>query len=145
MLAWAGRSTASPRSDFSILSKETLTENHFNTAYEAVESLRSNWLRTRGPDSFSTPTEVRVYLNNTLMGGVETLRSITMQGVLYIRHYDGLQASARWGLSHGAGVIFVSTRPDSEPGDRVPGTELQPPPPPSTPPVPPIPPQAFLK
>ena len=123
----SGQSSA--HSDLSVLTQQTLNENHFQTAYDAVQSLRSNWLLSKGTDSFQTPTAVRVYLNNTLLGGVETLREIGMPGVIYIRHYDGIQATARWGLGHGAGVIFVSTRADSEPGDRVPSAPPRTPPP----------------
>jgi hypothetical protein len=41
---------------------------------------------------------------------VETLRAIGLANVAYIRYIDGVTASARWGLDHGQGVIFVSTR-----------------------------------
>jgi hypothetical protein len=45
------------------------------------------------------------------LGGVETLRTIVVRPVSYIRHYNGIDATARWGLDHGSGVIYVSTRP----------------------------------
>ncbi|MEO9037464.1 MAG: hypothetical protein ABI442_18330 [Gemmatimonadaceae bacterium] len=103
------------------MTQQTLIDNHFQTAYDAVQSLRSNWLNAKGPDSFTNPTEVRVYLNGTLLGGVETLREIGTPTVVSIRHYDGIAATARWGLGHGAGVIYVSTRSESgKPGDRKP-------------------------
>lgn len=109
-----------PRNDMNVLTQKTLTDNHFLTAYDAIESLRSNWLKAKGQDSFTTPTEVRVYLNNTLLGGVETLRNIGTPTVVFIRHYDAISATARWGLGHGAGVIYVSTGAESgEPGDPV--------------------------
>jgi hypothetical protein len=88
-----------------------MVENHFLTAYDAVEALRSNWLQPRGPDSFTAPSEVRVYLDNTLLGGVTTLRDITVSTVSFIKYYDGITATGRWGLGHGAGVIFVSQHP----------------------------------
>jgi hypothetical protein len=111
-----------PRPDFNLLTQKTLIDNHFQTAYDAVASLRSNWLNVKGTDSFTAPTEVRVYLNDTLLGGVETLREIGTPTVVWIRHYDGIAATARWGLGHGAGVIYVSTREDSgQPPDRISG------------------------
>jgi hypothetical protein len=99
------------RSNRSIITQRQMVENHFLTAYDAVESLRSNWLQTRGTDSFAAPSEVRVYLDNTLLGGVATLRDITASTVSFIRYYDGISATGRWGLGHGAGVIFVSQHP----------------------------------
>ena len=48
------------------------------------------------------------------MGGVETLRTIDLRPVTYIRYFDGIAATARWGLDHGAGAIYVSTHPLSD-------------------------------
>ena len=79
--------------------------------YDAVLALHSNWLRTRGSDSFTSPTQVQVYVDGTRYGGVESLRTLPVGSVNYIQHFDGLTASARWGLDHGQGVIFVSTKP----------------------------------
>lgn len=101
----------SERANHSILTQQQMVENHFLTAYDAVEALRSNWLQARGPDSFTAPSEVRVYLDNTLLGGVTTLRDITVSTVSFIKYYDGIAATGRWGLGHGAGVIFVSQHP----------------------------------
>jgi hypothetical protein len=97
--------------DRSVITQTQFSEYHFNSAYDAVASLRANWMNTRGPDSFSHPSAVRVYLDNVLLGDTATLKTIPVTNVVYMRYYDGVSASARWGLDHGAGVIFVSTRP----------------------------------
>jgi len=96
--------------DRELLTQAQLLEHHFSTAYEAVSSLRGYWLETHGVDSLRRPSQVWVYLNDTKLGGVETLQTIAVMGVLYIRHIDGLTATGRWGLDHGQGVILVSTR-----------------------------------
>jgi len=101
------------RIDRNLITQEQMAASKYLTAYDAVQALRSNWLSTRGPDSFATPSQVRVYLDNTLLGGVESLKTVTVSTVIYIKHFDGISATARWGLDHGAGVIFVSTRPAS--------------------------------
>lgn len=97
--------------DHGMLTKEQIAENHFNTAYDAVEALRSNWLRARGTDSFQTPSEVLVYLDNTRLGGTDTLREIAANTIYYMRFFDGVAATGRWGVGHAAGVIYVSTHP----------------------------------
>jgi hypothetical protein len=97
--------------DHGMLTKEQITENHFNTAYDAVEALRSNWLKARGPDSFQSPSEVLVYLDNTRLGGTDTLREIAANTIYYMRFFDGVAATGRWGIGHAAGVIYVSTHP----------------------------------
>ena len=102
-----GRSAAADRT---LLTREDLRDYQFATVFDAIEALRSHWLRERGPDSFSSPGHVQVYLDDSRLGGVEALRTLPLANVLYIRHVDGVDAAARWGLAHGHGVILVSTR-----------------------------------
>jgi hypothetical protein len=109
----AGEQQPTPR-DRELITFEQLRSQHFNSAYDAVLTLRANWLHTRGTDSFSSPTRVQVYVDGTRYGGVESLRTLPVISINFIRHYDGLTASARWGLDHGQGVIYVSTRPPTE-------------------------------
>ncbi len=107
--ATSGSTSGSPRQDSSVITREQILQNQYRTAYEAVQALHSPWLVTRGTDSFSNPTQIWVYLNETRLGGVEMLREIATSTISYIRHYDGIAASARWGLDHGQGAIYVST------------------------------------
>ena len=111
----AGRgASTSPGVDRNLLVQDEFADRGFHTAYDVIESLRANWLSSRGPNSFTTPTAVQVYLDGVRMGGVETLRTIDVRPVTYIRYFDGIAATARWGLDHGAGAIYVSTHPLSE-------------------------------
>jgi len=54
---------------------------------------------------------VQVYLDDSRLGGVDALRNLSLANVVYIRHIDGVDAAARWGLDHGNGVILVATHP----------------------------------
>ncbi len=108
------RTNAGPRLDRTLLTSEQFANHGYNTAYEVVEAMRSNWLAERGTDSFSSPTKVQVYFDGIRLGGVETLRTIDLRPVTYIRFFDGIAATARWGLDHGQGAIYVSTHPLSE-------------------------------
>ena len=95
-----------------LLTEEQLRSQSYTTAFEAVSSLRPQWLRTRGVDSFRAPTQIQVYLDNMRLGGVNSLQQIPSVAVYWIRWYDGLDATARWGLDHGQGAIYVSTSRD---------------------------------
>jgi len=97
------------RSDRNIISQAQIKEHGFITAYDAVEALRSTWLRTRGTNSLNKPTEVLVYIDDNRLGGVQTLKQVTTSQIIQIRFVDGLTATARWGLDHGQGVILVVT------------------------------------
>ena len=57
------------------------------------------------------PGEVQVHLDDVRLGGVGTLREIPVIDVSYMQFYDPASASARWGLDHSHGAIYVSTRP----------------------------------
>jgi hypothetical protein len=105
----AGHTSARERVDRELITREQLDQSHFTSAYDAVEALHSNWLRAKGTDSFATPTEVVVYLNANRVGGVDALKNIDVHTVTSIQHFDGLAASARWGVGHGQGVILVNT------------------------------------
>jgi len=99
-----------PAPDREILTQADLVEHGFANALEAIQALRPIWLQTRGPNTLlGTPTEVVVYLNDTKLGGVSTLDQVTTPAIVTIRHLNGREATARWGLDHGAGAIVIST------------------------------------
>lgn len=100
-----------PRGDRNLLTQEQLLATHQTNLYDIVEALRSNWLRTHGVDSFAAPTPVWVYFDDARLGGIESLRAVSPHAVTYVRYYDGVAATARWGVGHGQGVIFISSYP----------------------------------
>jgi hypothetical protein len=102
--------TSRPSVDRNVLVRSQFADRGYKSAYEVVQALRSTWLSARGTDSFNTPTEVQVYLDDMRLGGVETLKTIDVQSLASMRFFDGNAATARWGLGHGAGVIYLSTR-----------------------------------
>lgn len=101
---------AARNSDRSMLTPEEIAKAGSRDAYTAVQTLRPHWLSNRGPSSFRQNVVVRVYLDGNMLGGPEYLRQITISSVSSIRHMDGLEATQRYGLDHGAGAILVFTR-----------------------------------
>jgi hypothetical protein len=99
-----GSTQASPQSDRNLIAKAELSQSRFSTVYAAIEALRSNWLALRGPGG-----GVQVYLDGEHLGGVEMLRTIPVPSVESIRHLDGIEAAARYGLGHDQGAILVTT------------------------------------
>lgn len=84
------------------------------SVYDAVRRLRPAWLRNRGYDSFQRTVAVRVYLDGQSFGLVDDLRNMQTTNVATIRWLDGMAATQRFGMDHGAGVILV-TRTDGPP------------------------------
>ncbi|MES2179875.1 MAG: glycosyl hydrolase 115 family protein [Gemmatimonadota bacterium] len=98
------------RLDRTVLTEKDFADLHVETAYEAVEALRSNWLHERGTLTLTgTPSVVLVYLDNVKFGPVETLRTLPLHRVSSMRRLDGVEAQARYGIGHASGVIEVET------------------------------------
>ena len=111
LAAWGGGAATggSTRSDLIVLSE--VNAGSFTNMFDLVQAMRPNWLRARSPNSFQSPGYVQVYLDDVRLGGVENMRTLAVQGVQYVRWYDPISASSRWGLNHEQGAIVISMRP----------------------------------
>jgi hypothetical protein len=89
------------------LSREEMLKEHFTNVFDAVASLRSAWLTVRGTDSFRQTSQIWVYYDENRLGGVDELRSVMVNSVASLRHYNGVDATMRWGVGHSAGVIQI--------------------------------------
>ena len=97
------------------LSREQIMESQALNLFEAVQRLRPRWLDVRGGTrSFTMDTEIVVYQNDMLLGGVDNLRQMSPELAVEIRWVDGALAAATLpGLSSGrhiSGAIVVRTR-----------------------------------
>lgn len=123
--------TAERRLDRTVITREDMVKGNFVTLYDAVSALHSNWLQPRGVDSFANPSIVWVYVDGARVGDVSVLKDMRPGLVNTVRFYDGPQATSRWGVDNGAGVIHVSTWSEGAPGIPVPdSTRPRPPKPP---------------
>jgi len=108
--------TSGARSNLTAAGRDVLTAAEIVTsrvtdAYQAVVQLRPEFLRRRGGTvtmSFNAPTVV-VYLDELPYGTVESLRSIPLERVRLIRYIPAAEADLRWGGTHSAGAILVTT------------------------------------
>ena len=100
--------------DAELLTQQELLDNNFINVFDAVTALRSNWLNVR-PNTLgmSGPqADVVVYFEQTRLGSPAELKNISVRDIAYVRHYDAVSATQRWGVGHSQGVIFVSSHPD---------------------------------
>jgi len=110
----SSHANARRRVDMSVLTQDDLVDHQYENVLEAVQTLRSNWLNDRGPDSFAAPSHIWVYIDNTRVGDVQSLAAISTRYVSSIRKVNGIDATARWGIGHSAGVIAVMTWPPQD-------------------------------
>lgn len=78
--------------------------------FDVVSRLRPNWLRPRGTETALGRVPVVVYVDGTRRGGVDVLSNIRPDEVTEIRFLDGPDATLRYGINVGGGVIEVTTK-----------------------------------
>ena len=74
--------------------------------YEAIERLRSAWLRSRGGRS-GLPV---VFVNGTRFGEIDSLRALQVGDVASARLMNAGDATTLYGTGYPAGIIDVRTR-----------------------------------
>jgi hypothetical protein len=95
-----------------VLTAAEIVAARVSDAYQAVTQLRPDFLRRRATSAAVTPVKsaaVSVYLDDLPFGNVESLRTIPLERVRVIRYLTPFDADLRWGGSHPAGAILVTT------------------------------------
>ena len=113
--AGEGGTAESPRANRNVITQEEIAASGASNLYDVVQRLRPQWLRAGATTSWAGGGgAVVVYQNNTQLGDVDALRSLTPGFAASIRFMDGTTASNTLpGLAgrtvHGAIVISTST------------------------------------
>jgi hypothetical protein len=97
------------RVDQHLITRDAILSTQYTNLYDVIQALRSNWLRIKAPDSFGKTSVLQVYLDTQRLSGVDELRQMAPTNIQSVRYYDPIEASARWGLDHGAGALYVMT------------------------------------
>lgn len=106
-----------PRTLSDVITQEEIAASNATTAYETVQQLRPQYLRSRGPSSlqFDGPLLPIIYIDNVASGGPDVLRSISAAEVSEIRYISAADATTRYGTGHTGGVIQVKLRRQQAP------------------------------
>jgi len=107
-----GENAPSPYSN--VITRAELQDAGVRNAFEAVERLRPRWLTVRGMRSFNVETEIMVFQDRMLLGGLDMLRTIGIEGIYELRYLDGPTASASLpglGGRHVEGAIVIYMNP----------------------------------
>ena len=105
----AASATRAPRQDQQLITRDVIIGTQYTNLFDVIQALRSNWLRVKNSGDFGKADVLQVYLDNQHVGGVDELRNIPPLSVLSVRYFDPISASARWGLNHNGGAIYVLT------------------------------------
>ena len=82
------------------------------SAYDLVEHLRPEYLRSRGTNSFrdTTPLRAIVYIDGLKYGSVEQMKTLSAERVFQVQYLSAADATTRFGMDHGGGAILITTR-----------------------------------
>lgn len=103
-----------PRRSSRVLLADEIAEVSVQSAYQAVERLRPQWLHSRASPTMANPdgAEPVVYLDGMRVGNLQELLSIRPDRVERMEFLNPSDATNRFGTDHTAGAILVTTRSD---------------------------------
>ena len=94
-----------------VITRIQIDELQANTAFEIVQRLRSDMLRTRGTYAVTRPSPPAVvYMDGLRRGLPEVLKEIAAADVAEIRFYTATSATQKWGSNHTGGAIEIKGR-----------------------------------
>ncbi len=82
------------------------------SAYDLITHLRPEYLRSRGPNSFSStgPVTAVVYLDNARYGTLDSMKGINADIIEQAEYLSAASATTRYGLDHTGGAILLFTK-----------------------------------
>jgi hypothetical protein len=111
--ACASAGSRAPRSrDRNWITDDELRGTMASNLYEAIQSLRPQWLVKRGRHSLMPEMEgdIVVYQDVTRLGGPEALRTIAVGDVQEAHFLSPGEATTRYGTGHPHGAIVIVLR-----------------------------------
>lgn len=99
--------------DRDVITAEEVRSAQVSDAHELVQRLRPLWLQSRGDRSLRLETAIVVYVDGSMLGELETLRTIPIEIVDHLEVLDSAEAMKLPGLGsrHVERAILVTTRP----------------------------------
>jgi hypothetical protein len=102
----------------SLVSREEIQASTATNIYDLITASRPSWFRQRtgistagNVSAIDTDDGIKVYFNQSRLGGVAELRQMELAGVTSINYLDAAAATQRWGTGHTHGAVLVLTSP----------------------------------
>jgi hypothetical protein len=107
----SGEGVQTTRRGSSVLTVEELRMTPYDNLYDAVVALRRNWVRERPPARFGSEEgeQVIVFLEDTRLGGVASLRQLRVEDVASVRYLSVSEAAMRFGRQANARRVLMVT------------------------------------
>ena len=107
----AGTAGAGARPSQYLITADEIQAQHFANAYDLINALRPNWLRSRSA-SFggSGQAGVMIYLDGSRLGFADVLRQIAAGHIQSAGFLNGTEATTRYGTNHASGAILITSK-----------------------------------
>jgi hypothetical protein len=102
-----------------VITAPELAGSQAGSTYQAIRHIRPEFLRARDNGSlmlFNTRRPA-VAVDNTLVGGIDVLRTIPVDQVVHLEYISARKAANRYGMTFRDGIVLVQTRGSS--GDQL--------------------------
>ncbi|MGH7603382.1 MAG: hypothetical protein ACRENK_05200 [Gemmatimonadaceae bacterium] len=97
--------TARPHRSSSVITEQEIASSSATTAYEAVEKLHPEFLRSRGETTTGSDSGLPdVYVGTVRYGDTSSLRNIAASNVREIHFYRGAEAGTKYGMQNPNGI-----------------------------------------
>ena len=109
----SGPGGGTPGRQRDVITMEEIQTANVATAYDVIQMLRPEMLRSRGTASMQPTAGAEyavVYVDGVRMGGLETLRNVPRESLQEVRYLNGSDATTLYGTGHAGGAIQVRTR-----------------------------------
>jgi hypothetical protein len=104
----AGRASERAKRQADLITSDELAKGQWASAYDAVRTLRPQWLNSKGPDTIlGEQGEIQIRLDDSPLGGIASLRQVNALGIAAIRWIDPVSAAGRWGGAYAHGAIVI--------------------------------------
>jgi hypothetical protein len=110
LLVACGTARGGPnRGSSDLLTHAEIAQSNATNAYDLLQQLRPQYLRSRGTFSIRDPRPAYpvVYVQDIRHGDLSSLRTIMIDAIEEVRFLSASDATTRWGTGHPAGVIHV--------------------------------------
>jgi hypothetical protein len=110
LLACASGSATGQASN--VITAPELAGNRAGSTYQAIRRIRPELFRSRSSGSLMLfkARSPAVAVDNTLVGGVEVLRTIPVDQVVQLEYVSAWKAANRYGMTFPDGILLVQTR-----------------------------------
>ncbi len=98
-----------------VITAPELAGSQAGSTYQAIRHIRPELLRSRDNGSLMLFNARRpaVAVDNTLVGGIEVLRTIPVDQVVHLEYISAWKAANKYGMTFRDGILLVQTRGNS--------------------------------